>query len=444
MRPVPRGDPVTNATAAALLVGVFAAVIARQVLGRGPPVWALFGIGAALSVALEALTPAQTVTALAGGAPTIVFLFALFLFAAELDGAGAIAYLSRWIVSRARRPADVPLVLFVGIGLASTILVNDALVIIGVPLLVGLAARWKADPKPLLFTLAFAVTVGSALTPFGNPQNLLVAESSGVASPIAVFLRYLAIPVALGLMAGGLYVHRRFGPTMPASVEDPHRMAPHAPLLPSGGWGARLRAHPVLAIFPTTMVAIVGVDLAGSFTGGPVAPTWELAIAGALVLLVVSPDPAPSLRRLNYSILVLFAALFIVVAGAQAGGVIAALESGAPLPGRGHPTGTILAIIGASAGGAQLVSNVPWVALELPVLHTLGYGGGTPVVWMALAGASTLAGNVTLLGAASNLIIVDAAEQRGIRISLVEFVRYGAPLAAITLGILTAALLAGL
>lgn len=427
-----------------LLAVVFAAVIVRQFLGRGPPVWSIFAVGAIASVALEVLSPAAVLTALAAGAPTITFLFALFLFASELDRAGAILHLARWIVGRAERPSDVPFVLFLGIGLTSAVLVNDALVVIGVPLLVTLATRWRADPKPLLLTLAFAVTVGSALTPFGNPQNLLVAESSGLRAPVAVFLRYLALPTVAGLFVGAGYVRWRFGPLLAPTPGDRRESPRRVPLLPRGGWGRRLRAHPVLALFPATMVALVGVDLAGAFTGGAVVPTWELAIGGALALVVVSPDPAPSLARVNYPILVLFAALFVVVGGAEAGGVIAAIPGGFSIPGPGHPVGAVLTIVGTSAVGAQLVSNVPWVALELPALHALGYGGSAPVVWMALAGASTFAGNLTLLGAASNLIVVDAAERRGIRISLVEFVRYGAPLAALTLALLTGALLLGL
>jgi len=98
----------------------------------------------------------------------------------------------------------------------------------------------------------------------------------------------------------------------------------------------------------------------------------------------------------------------------------------------------------AALGGSQLVSNVPWVALQIPVLNGLGYSGGTPVVWMALAAGSTLAGNVTLLGAVSNLIVVDSAEKLGVKIRLREFVRYGLPLTALSVLVLVGCLALGL
>lgn len=91
-----------------------------------------------------------------------------------------------------------------------------------------------------------------------------------------------------------------------------------------------------------------------------------------------------------------------------------------------------------------MVSNVPWVALQIPVLSGLGYGPGTPIIWMALAAGSTLAGNVTLLGAASNLILVESAEKLGVHIRLGEFVRHGLPLAAITITVLVVCLGLGL
>jgi Na+/H+ antiporter NhaD/arsenite permease-like protein len=133
-----------------------------------------------------------------------------------------------------------------------------------------------------------------------------------------------------------------------------------------------------------------------------------------------------------------------VVAGAVHGGVIASLDRVFPVPGPDHPTTALFAVVGTSIGASQIVSNVPWVALQIPVLTGLGYSAGTPVIWMALAAGSTLAGNVTLLGAASNLIVVDSAGKLGVKIRLSEFMRYGVPLAVITIGVLLVCLAFGL
>lgn len=419
-------------------------MIARQLSHRGPPIWALLVAGAFATVALGVLSPRGAESAAAASGPTLVFLFSLFLFAGALEGAGALDHLARWILGRARNPSNLPFALFVGIGLVSAVMVNDALVVIGVPILLGVAARLRSDPKPLLLTLAFAVTVGSTLTPFGNPQNLLVAVSSGVASPVTTFLRYLAIPTAINLLVGGWYVGWVYRPGLAAAEYSGEPLGPPRRLFPAEGWGRRIRAYPVLAIFPATLAALVTLDIASAFVHGPSVPVWEPALGGAVLMLLASPGRAQSVARVNWTILLLFAALFVVVAGGVQGGVIAQLNRAFPIPGPGHPTSALVAVVGTSIGGSQLVSNVPWVALQLPVLTGLGYGPGTPIIWMALAGASTLAGNITFLGAASNLIVVDAAEKAGVRIRLLEFVRAGLPLSAITLAVLVGCLAVGL
>jgi Na+/H+ antiporter NhaD/arsenite permease-like protein len=352
-------------------------------------------------------------------------------------------HVARWILSRPRRPADLPFDLFVGIGILSAIMVNDALVVIGVPLLIGVASRLRADPKPLLLILAFAVTIGSTLTPFGNPQNLLVAVASGVSSPVTTFLRYLAVPTAINLLLGGWYVRWVYGPQIPSTTFPPVSAAGRIRLFPEHGWARRLEAYPVILIFPATLTVLVTLDITSAVTRGPAVPIWEVALAGAVILLLLSPGRTQTVQRVNWSILLLFAGLFVVVAGAVEGGVIATLDSIFPVPGPGHPTGALLAVVGTSIGGSQLVSNVPWVALQIPVLSGLGYGAGSPIIWMALAASSTLAGNITLLGAVSNLIVVDSAEKLGVHIRLFEFIRHGVPIAAITITVLILCLALG-
>ncbi len=434
-----------NLVAAAVLAIVFGAVIARQTTGRGPPVWTLFVAGGFLTVVTEVLPPTGAEAAIAGAGPTLVFLFALFVFASALEAAGVLDHVARWTIGLARRPADLPFFLFVVIGLVSAILVNDALVLIGVPILLGVARRLAIPPKPLLFVLAFAVTVGSTLTPFGNPQNLLVAVQSGLPFPIATFFEFLALPTAINLLVGGWYLRWVYRRSMPADAEEFARARAEAPrLFPEGGWRRRLAEQPVIWVFPGTMLVLVTVDIVSALVRGPSVPTWEIALAGAVVLVLASPGRAPILQKVNWSILLLFAGLFVVVQGALTGGVVAAMTSYFPIPGPGHTSEAILAIVGTSLGGPQLVSNVPWVALQIPVLARLGYGAGTPVVWMALAAGSTLAGNVTLLGAVSNLILVDSAERHGVHIRLAEFVRHGLPVALITVAVLVACLVVGL
>jgi Na+/H+ antiporter NhaD/arsenite permease-like protein len=439
------GGPELDAIAAGILGTTVGAVIARQILRRGPPIWVVFLAGAFLMVATGVLPISAASAAVGSNSSILIFLFALFLFAAGLEQAGALDHLALWVLGRARRPADVPFVLFVAIGILSAFVLNDALVLVGVPLLFALARRMRVSAEPLLLTLAFSVTVGSVATPFGNPQNLLVSLGSGLSSPLATFLRYLLLPTLVNLLVGGLYLRRVYGrriaqesmSTEGTPVAHP-RLFPRTPVLPL------IRRYPTLVVFPVTILALITVDVVAAVTGGPAAPLYLIALGGAVVTLVASPGRSELFGRVDWSILVLFGALFVVVAGASNGGVLSAIEGILPVPGPAHPVTALGVILLTSLGGSQLVSNVPWVALQIPILRSVGYGAGTPLAWVALAGGSTLAGNLTLLGAASNLIVVQQAERAGVRIGLRSFVRVGLPLTAITLGLLFLFLLAGL
>ncbi len=435
-----------NPIAVGLLAVVFGLVIVRQLSGRGPPIWVTFGVGAITTLGLGLVSPSGVVAVVeSSAAPVVLFLFALFLFATALERSGALDHLAHWLIGRAATPDRLPFVLFVGFGLASAVVVNDALVLVGVPLLFSVARRLRVDPKPLLLVLAFAVTVGSALTPLGNPQNLLVSISSGLSAPIVVFLEYLLAPTIAGLLLGGAYLRWIFRGSLASANDDHARLRASAPaLLPRGGWTSRLAAHPVLAIFPALLAGLLGLELYGSFTGAATPAIWLVSLAAAAILLSVSPNRRRLLGGVETTILLLFIGLFVVVQGAVDGGVIAGLESFLPISGPGGPTTALWSIAGLSVGGSQLVSNVPWVALQIPVLTGLGYSGATPLPWLALAASSTLAGNVTLLGAASNLIVVERAEHLGVRIRLSEFVRYGLPIAAVTVVLTVAFLTVGL
>jgi Na+/H+ antiporter NhaD/arsenite permease-like protein len=431
-----------NPLAAGIFGVTIGAVIVRQVLLRGPPVWAVLLVGALATVASGVLPLSGAAGALSGNLPVLVFLFALFVLAAGLEQAGALEHVAAWAVGRARNTQDLPLILFVALGALSAFIVNDALVLVGVPLLLALARRIRVSPLPLLLTLAFSASVGSVLTPFGNPQNLLVSLGSGMAAPVSTFLRYLLLPTILNLLVGGLYLRWVLGPAL-VQRAGPSASPAEVPFLPRGDLIGLVRRFPSLVVFPATVVAMVVLDVGSAVARLPTVPLYVIALGGALIALGGSPGRGALLARVDWSILVLFGSLFVLVAGVVQGGVLSALVSVLPTLTPGQPS-SLGVILLTSVAGSQLVSNVPWVALQIPALHSLGFGAQTPTAWLALAAGSTLAGNVTLLGAASNLIVVQQAERAGLRISLHRFVSVGVPLAVITVTVLFVCLWFGL
>ncbi len=438
------------AIALAILLGLYATVVLRQVLTRGPPLSVLFLVAGGAMIAFGVLSPETALRSL--NFSVLVFLFSMFVFALALDKAGVLTHLASWLLYVGRRAENLPFYLFVGFGLLSTILVNDAIVLLAVPLLMGLARRLKASPVPLLLTVAYAVTVGSAMTPLGNPQNALISLSSGISAPITTFVEYLAIPTFLNLIIGGWLVSRWFGPTLRTSADStpppsPSEVIPFFPRTPPEGWLAWVRHRPSVLIFPGTIAFLLINDIGSEFFGMVALPIWAIVLAGTLLLLLLHPVSRTLIEGIDWNTLLLFVGLFVVMGGVAAAGIFGAMDQVLPLPsasGGATSPQVIGVLMLSSLGGSQVLSNVPWTALSIPFLHNLGYGGAQAKVWLALGAGATLAGNLTLLGAASNLIVVNQAERAGLKIGFGQFARYGIPLTLITIGVTFLALWVGL
>ncbi len=287
---------------------------------------------------------------------------------------------------------------------------NDTVAIVGVPVVVALARAHDLDARPLVLGLAFGVTAGSVVSPIGNPQNLLVALEVSE-SPFVTFAAWLAVPTAIALAL--TYLALRIASPGAGSL----LRALESPPAARGGLARASRAALVVLLALVALrVALVGVESA------PEVRLTVVALVPAALILVASRERVRVLRGVDWPTLAFFAALFIVVEAVDSAGVTSEVVS--RLGTRVDDTPAILAI---SAVLSQVVSNVPLVALYLPALAEMDAG---TEAYMALSAGSTLAGNLTLIGAASNVIVVDVAERRfGVTIGFWEFTRIGAPLA---------------
>jgi Na+/H+ antiporter NhaD/arsenite permease-like protein len=178
----------------------------------------------------------------------------------------------------------------------------------------------------------------------------------------------------------------------------------------------------LLVVLILTRVAVTLVNLPFDFR------LTYIALIAALPVLLYTPKRPGTLRRMDWFTLIFFAAMFVLMQSVWDTGVIQSAMSSTKV----DLTSTGM-ILGVSVFLSQLLSNVPLVALYLPVLLHLGAG---TAAMMALAAGSTIAGNLTILGAASNVIIIQNAERRsGATLSFWEFVRIGVPLTAVNVAV---------
>ena len=155
-------------------------------------------VGAALMVGFQIISIQSAFRSI--NLDVIGFLFGMFSIVSALDNSGVLKLVSTKMLSRAENNPDLILMVFVvGMGLLSAFLVNDTIALLGIPVVIYVCKRISIRSSILLIALSFGITVGSTMTPIGNPQNLLIALQSKIPLPFTTFLRFLGIPTIINL-----------------------------------------------------------------------------------------------------------------------------------------------------------------------------------------------------------------------------------------------------
>jgi len=396
-----------------VLAAVFLLIAVRQVGRFTIRIWQVM-LGGALAVLLTGqISLSDALRAI--NIDVMVFLFGMFVVGEAMVDSGYLSCVANRLFSRAKNPDQVVLFILFGTGILSAVLMNDTVAIIGTPLVLGLATRWKISPKLLLLSLAMAITTGSVMSPIGNPQNLLVAVNSGMASPFLTFAVWLLIPTLVSLAAAFTVLRLFYAREFSSRPADPD---------------ADVTCDNSLFFLTKCSLAIIlvlaAVNIASSLAGMMMPLTLPLiAICAAAPILLFSPRRFSVLRSIDWPTLVFFAAMFVLMESVWRSGFFQAFVSGGTIS-------SLPVILATSVIISQFISNVPFVALFQPMIMQ---AGGTTAQLMALAAGSTLAGNLTILGAASNVIIIQNAEKSGETLTFFEFARVGIPLTMIQVGI---------
>jgi Na+/H+ antiporter NhaD/arsenite permease-like protein len=362
-------------------------------------------IGASLMIGFNVLSFDEAYAAI--NYDTIILLFGMMIVVANLRLSGFFAAVSEWVVEHAHRPlALLAAIVFVS-GFFSAFFVNDTMCLVLTPLVLDITAQLRRNPVPYLLAVAMASNVGSVATITGNPQNMMIGSFSRI--PYGVFTRALAPTAAAGLILTALVIAAVYWREF--RVEERVEVARKRPRI----------NRPLLW---KSLAASLGM-IVFFFLGWPV-PKVAL-IAGALLLITRRVKPEKVYREIDWSLLVMFIGLFIVVAGMERTPLesdLARLASRLQL----DKVGVLSAI---SALVSNLVSNVPAVLLFKPfVQHLYDPQKG----WLTLAMSSTLAGNLTILGSVANLIVVQRA-RRDVHIGFWEYFKVGFPLTVLTIAL---------
>jgi len=388
------------------LAAVFVLIAVRQMGKNSLAIWQIMLLGALVVLFTGQISPEDAVHAI--NLDVMIFLGAMFVIGESMQESGYLLFLFNRIFGRARNLDQLLLLILFAMGFLSALLMNDTLAIIGTPLMLYFARTLKIAPKLLLLTLAFAVTIGSAMSPIGNPQNLLIAVNADLSNPFLVFLQYLLLPTVANLLLAYLLLRLFYKGQFQNSSLQICREEISDPAL------ARLSRISFLLLF-ALILAKMGAVILG--VGGEFRLTY-IALISALPILLFSSKRYEVLRNIDWCTLIFFAAMFVLMESVWRSGVFQSLLAGSDADLASIPTILVFSVL-----LSQLISNVPLVALCQPLLHN-----PTPQALMALAAGSTIAGNLFILGAASNVIIIQNAEKNGETLTFLEFARVGVPL----------------
>ncbi|HET9320073.1 MAG TPA: anion transporter [Bryobacteraceae bacterium] len=363
-------------------------------------------IGATLMVACNVLTVTDAVEAI--NTDTILLLFGMMIVVANLRLSGFFALVTEWVVKHAHRPLVLLAAIAAVSGVFSAFFVNDTMCLVLTPLVLDITTHLRRNPVPYLLAVAMASNIGSVATMTGNPQNMLVGSFSGI--HYRDFAAALSPVAAAGLVAVvvviALAYRSEFLRGAPKVVIQPPPVRVHRAL----AWKSSIASAGMIVLF---------------FLGWPISKV--ALVTGALLLVTRRVKPERVYAEIDWSLLVLFIGLFIVVRGVEKTSLSSDLFA---IASRLHLERTTV-MSAFAAVLSNIVSNVPAVLVFRPFIPHLA---DPKHAWLTLAMSSTLAGNLTVLGSVANLIVIQRARHQ-VRIGFWEYARVGAPLTVVTIAL---------
>lgn len=370
-------------------------------------------LGAVAMVACGVLEPHEATAAVNG--ETLLLLFGLMGVGAFLAADGLLDRSAEWLAARCKTPGRLLGALVWSAGVLSAVITNDAVCVLGAPLVIAWVRRLGVPALPFLLALCTAANTGSVATLVGNPQNMLCAQLGGLS--YRTYLAHMAPVALIGLALNHAMLAWSFRRVLRGELAT----GP-APKLLDG------RSSITLVVLAGTVAAYLGgADLA-----------WTAAAGFTALLFAHRTDSSRMWERIDWSVLLFFAGLFVTVAGLERSGAVNAFFERYPLLGDGQGDASLWRASALFLVGSNIVSNVPFI---LVVREQLAGFADPELAWELLAMSSTFAGNLTLLGSVANVIVAERGREIG-GLGFVEYAKVGVPLALATTALGTAWLLA--
>jgi len=403
-------------------------------------------LGAGLMILLGVVAPDEAISSI--NLDIILLLVGMMILVAGLELCGFFEWISLRMIKYSKNQFHFLLLTMAVTGVLSAMVLNDTVVLLFTPIIIRTCRLLKSNPVPFLVAEAIAANIGSVATVVGNPQNAYIATQANI-SFVDFSVRLIPVTIVCMVIAIAILYLVYKKEIDKGSAQEYRRK------ILRDGWTAfeeeivkgdvvatsglrklkerKLGLYVLLAITAATFAAFV----ASHVIDAPIAIIAFMAGVASLffVPLVSNVKSKEMLNGVDWSIILFFVGLFIVLRGVQDSGLLNEIKSFFPGFGDGQvPTMEWLTAL--SAFLSNLVSNVPAVMLLSNMIPE-----ASTDLWIALASSSTLAGNATILGAAANVIVAEKAETMGVEVNFWKFTLVGFPIAMATLFVSTLMLL---
>ncbi|EGJ46344.1 MAG: ArsB/NhaD family transporter [Flintibacter sp.] len=363
---------------------------------------------------------------------TIGVLVGMMLFVAVVKSSGLFEYIAIWSAKLTRgQPMAILAVFAVITAVLSAFLDNVTTVLLIGPMTIAITQILEVNPVPFLLSQIMASNIGGTATLIGDPPNIMIGSAAGLSfadfivntGPVVLIILAVVVTIFFLMYRGNLHVESE-------NMEKVLTLDEKLTIK-----DASLLRKSVI------MIVLVVVGFIFHAQLGIESATVALTAAGVM-LLIGGQDAEDVILGVEWSTILFFIGLFVVVGGLNSTGVIAMLANGMlELVGDNEVLAIVL-VLWASALISAFLDNIPFVATLIPMIQTMQQGGMDVLpLWWALSLGACLGGNGSLIGASANVVLAGVSAKNGYPITFMSYLKKGFPLMLLSVAICTVYLL---
>lgn len=363
---------------------------------------------------------------------TIGVLVGMMLFVSVVKNSGLFEYMAIKAAKVAKSSPAKMMVIFVIItAVLSCMLDNVTTVLLIGPMTFAITRELEINPVPYIITQILASNIGGTATLIGDPPNIMIGSAAGLTFMDFIANNGIIIAVVLAVtILCFLFIFRK-----DFSVSSHHISRVMA-----------MDERELIkdrALLHKSVVMIVLVALGFIFHGNLGVDSSVIALAAAIIMMIIGRQPAEdTILDVEWTTIIFFVALFVVVGGMVETGVIDRLANIIVDVTGGEMVMAMLIILWVSALLSSTLDNIPFVATMVPLIASMGESGMDVMpLWWALSLGACLGGNGTIIGASANVVLTGISAKNGHPISYMQFLKVGFPMMIISIILCTGYLL---